>query len=132
MGISGNEKADRRAAYESALGRIAGSQQAATGAGIRIAAKARQKDTQTEPGFELHFVRKVDFLAYPNCNHRSKHSYHITFDCPHHCQQRQELIGNARTWEDLDTPIWRKEEGEAEEWDAVEMYFAYLYRSIGK
>ncbi|KAF8416563.1 hypothetical protein EV426DRAFT_704388 [Tirmania nivea] len=45
----------------------------------------------------------------------------------HHYQQRQEFIGDARTWEDLDTPIWKKEEGEEEEWDAVEAYFAYLY-----
>ncbi|KAF8427023.1 hypothetical protein EV426DRAFT_707262 [Tirmania nivea] len=49
---------------------------------------------------------------------------------PKHHQQRQELFGNARTWEDLDTPIWRKEEGEEEEWDAVEAYFAYLYRPL--
>ncbi|KAF8416342.1 hypothetical protein EV426DRAFT_709397 [Tirmania nivea] len=34
------------------------------------------------------------------------------------------------TWEELDTPIWRKEEGEEEEWDAVEAYFAYLYRPL--
>ncbi|KAF8416349.1 hypothetical protein EV426DRAFT_709408 [Tirmania nivea] len=53
--------------------------------------------------------------------------YHITFDCPRHSQQRQDLIGDASTWEGLDTPIWRKEEGEKEEWDAVEAYFAYLY-----
>ncbi|KAF8421019.1 hypothetical protein EV426DRAFT_709260 [Tirmania nivea] len=35
-------------------------------------------------------------------------------------------------WEELDTPIWRKEEGEEEEeeWDAVEAYFAYLYRPL--
>ncbi|KAF8415770.1 hypothetical protein EV426DRAFT_706527 [Tirmania nivea] len=56
--------------------------------------------------------------------------HHITFDCPHHRQQRQELIRDARTWEDLDKPIWRKEEGEEEEWDAVEAYFAYLYRPL--
>ncbi|KAF8418286.1 hypothetical protein EV426DRAFT_645394 [Tirmania nivea] len=54
IGISGNEKADRRAAYKLGLGRIAGSQQAATGVGIRIAAKARQKGTQTEPGFGVN------------------------------------------------------------------------------
>ncbi|KAF8430265.1 hypothetical protein EV426DRAFT_713264 [Tirmania nivea] len=39
---------------------------------------------------------------------------------------------HLRAWEDLDTPIWRKGEGEEEEWDPVEMYFAYLYQSIGK
>ncbi|KAF8418418.1 hypothetical protein EV426DRAFT_707562 [Tirmania nivea] len=54
IGISGNEKQDRRAAYKLGLGRIAGSQQAATGVGIRIAAKARQKGTQTEPGFGVN------------------------------------------------------------------------------
>ncbi|KAF8427024.1 hypothetical protein EV426DRAFT_707263 [Tirmania nivea] len=49
---------------------------------------------------------------------------------PSKYQQRQEFIGDARTWEDLDTPIWKKEEGEEEEWDAVEAYFAYLYRPL--
>ncbi|KAF8415996.1 hypothetical protein EV426DRAFT_687991 [Tirmania nivea] len=49
--IPGNEKADKRTAYESALGRIAGSQQVATAAGIRAAAKARWKDMRSEPGF---------------------------------------------------------------------------------
>ncbi|KAF8418734.1 hypothetical protein EV426DRAFT_720453 [Tirmania nivea] len=81
----------------------------------------------------LHFVRRVDSPTCPNCDHPSEDGYHITFDCPHHRQQRQELIGDARTWEDLDTPIWRKEEGEEgeeEEWDAVEAYFTYLYCSL--
>ncbi|KAF8420238.1 hypothetical protein EV426DRAFT_701789 [Tirmania nivea] len=36
----------------------------------------------------------------------------------------------ARTWEDLHTPIWRKERGEEEKWDAVEAHFAYLYRPL--
>ncbi|KAF8419414.1 hypothetical protein EV426DRAFT_702634 [Tirmania nivea] len=44
IGIPGNEKADKKTAYESVLGRIAGSQQTATAAGIRAAAKARRKD----------------------------------------------------------------------------------------
>ncbi|KAF8416566.1 hypothetical protein EV426DRAFT_704396 [Tirmania nivea] len=39
-------------------------------------------------------------------------------------------IGDARTLEELDTPMWRKEKGEKEEWDAVEAFFAYLYRSL--
>ncbi|KAF8414594.1 hypothetical protein EV426DRAFT_722189 [Tirmania nivea] len=157
IGIPGNERADKRAAYESALGRIAGTQQVATAAGIRTAAKARRKDMRSEPGYGsnrclwhrhalsaytglrtnrgpqnywLHFVRKVDSPACPNCDHPSEDGHHITFDCPHHRQQRQELIEDARTWEDLDKPIWRKEEGEEEEWDAVEAYFAYLYRAL--
>ncbi|KAF8427706.1 hypothetical protein EV426DRAFT_682711 [Tirmania nivea] len=157
IGIPGNEKADRRAAYESALGRIAGTQQVATAAVIRAAAKARRKDMRSEPGFGinrslwhrhamaaytwlrtnrgpqnywLHFVRKVDSPACPNCDHPSEDGSHITFDCPHHRRQRQELIGNIKTWEELDTPLWRKEEGEEKEWDAVEAYFAYLYRTL--
>ncbi|KAF8419092.1 hypothetical protein EV426DRAFT_712601 [Tirmania nivea] len=72
-------------------------------------------------------VRKVDSLACPDCDHPSEDGHHITFDCPKHHQQRQEFIGDARTWEVLNIPIWRKEEGEEEEWDAVEAYFAYLY-----
>ncbi|KAF8425303.1 hypothetical protein EV426DRAFT_708939 [Tirmania nivea] len=58
--------------------------------------------------------------------------YYIAFACTHHRQQRQELIGDAMTWEDLHVPIWKKEEGEEEEWDAVEAYFAYLYRPIAR
>ncbi|KAF8424202.1 hypothetical protein EV426DRAFT_707957 [Tirmania nivea] len=56
-------------------------------------------------------IRKVDSPACPNCDHPSEDGFHITFDCPKHHQQRQELIWDARTWEDLDTPIWKKEEG---------------------
>ncbi|KAF8429077.1 hypothetical protein EV426DRAFT_702870 [Tirmania nivea] len=40
--------------------------------------------------------------------------------------QRRELIGEAATWEELDTPICKKEEGEDEEWDVVEACFSYL------
>ncbi|KAF8417691.1 hypothetical protein EV426DRAFT_681953 [Tirmania nivea] len=154
-----HERAHRETAiaYESALGRIADSQQVATAAGIRAAAKARRKDMRSEPGFGanrclwhkhalsaytwlrtnrgpqnywLHFIRKVDSPSCSNCDHPSEDGHHIAFDCPKHHQQRQEFVGNARTWEDLDTPIWRREEGEEEEWDAVEAYFAYLYRPL--
>ncbi|KAF8418614.1 hypothetical protein EV426DRAFT_707744 [Tirmania nivea] len=59
-------------------------------------------------------------------------TYHITFDCLQHRQQHQKLIGNARTWEEVDTPVWRREEREEEEWDAVEAYFAYLYRPLAR
>ncbi|KAF8421196.1 hypothetical protein EV426DRAFT_706818 [Tirmania nivea] len=74
--------------------------------------------------------RKVDSPACPNCDHQSEDGFHVAFDCLGHHQQRQELIGDARTWEDLDAPIWRKEEGEEDEWDAVEAYFAYLYCTL--
>ncbi|KAF8417930.1 hypothetical protein EV426DRAFT_720885 [Tirmania nivea] len=37
-----------------------------------------------------------------------------------------------RTWEELDTPRWKKEEGKEEERDAVEAYFAYLYRPLAR
>ncbi|KAF8427707.1 hypothetical protein EV426DRAFT_699773 [Tirmania nivea] len=47
---------------------------------------------------------------------------------PRHHQQRHELIGNVTTWGELDKQIWKKE-GENEEWDAVEAYFAYFYPS---
>ncbi|KAF8419780.1 hypothetical protein EV426DRAFT_700965 [Tirmania nivea] len=40
------------------------------------------------------------------------------------------FLVESRTWEELDTPIWKKEEREEEEWDAVEAYFAYLYRPL--
>ncbi|KAF8427058.1 hypothetical protein EV426DRAFT_686704 [Tirmania nivea] len=103
IGIPGNERADQRAAYESALGRIAGSKQVATASGIRTAAKARRKDMRSEPGFGvnrclwhrhalsdytwlrtnrgpqnywLHFIRKVDSPACPNCDHPSEDGYH--------------------------------------------------------
>ncbi|KAF8437771.1 hypothetical protein BGX38DRAFT_1273896 [Terfezia claveryi] len=53
IGIPGNEKADRQAAYESALGRIAGSRRTATAGGIRAAAKADRKAQRRNQGLTL-------------------------------------------------------------------------------
>jgi len=47
IGIQGNEKADKRAAYESLLGRVSGHPQTATEEGIRASSKAiRREDRQ--------------------------------------------------------------------------------------
>ncbi|KAF8418422.1 hypothetical protein EV426DRAFT_707566 [Tirmania nivea] len=53
--------------------------------------------------------------ACSHCDHPSEDGHHITFDCPHRDRQRQELVGGATTWEELDTPVWKKEEREEEE-----------------
>ncbi|KAF8421687.1 hypothetical protein EV426DRAFT_704869 [Tirmania nivea] len=102
-----------------------GSEPAGSNSGrIRTAAKARRKDHRSELRFGvsrclwhrhalsaytwlrtnrgpfnywLHFVRKADSPACPNCDHQAEDGFHITFDCPKHHQQCQELIGDART-----------------------------------
>ena len=51
IGISGNEKADKRAEYESILGDISGATQIATAEGVRAISQAARKDARTKAGF---------------------------------------------------------------------------------
>ncbi|KAF8429585.1 hypothetical protein EV426DRAFT_703378 [Tirmania nivea] len=104
------------------------------------AAKLAQdsRDSSHHPQVRKLRILKTEELAYFNGHSGSSFGpilyhpvcSHITFDCLHHRRQRQELIGNIKTWEELDTPLWKKEEAEEKEWDAAEAYFAYLYRTL--
>lgn len=39
-------------------------------------------------------------------------------------------MGNVKEWEDIDRPIWVKEEQEEDEWDAVENFFSFVYTRL--
>ncbi|KAF8417873.1 hypothetical protein EV426DRAFT_706623 [Tirmania nivea] len=123
IGITGNEKADKKAAYESALEHISGSPQEQDSK--RPARPGG--DQRSEPGWHRHTlsaytwlctnrgpfnswlytIAKVNSPTCPHCNHSLP-----PFTCLYHRQQRLELIGDATTWEDLYAPIWKKEEGD--------------------
>lgn len=62
------------------------------------------------------------------CGYYTESGHHVTFNCPIYHEQRQAL-GNIKEWEDLDRPIWIKEEGE-DDWDVVEAFFGFVYRKL--
>ncbi|KAF8424843.1 hypothetical protein EV426DRAFT_716505 [Tirmania nivea] len=129
IGIPGNEKADKRAAYESALG------QGSAPAGAlwhrhALSAYTRLRTDRGPFNYWLHFVRKVDShlaMVMPHAR-RSPHRLRLPPTPP----TAPGVDRRQKTWEELDTPIWRKEKGEEREWDAVEAYFAYLYRPLAR
>ncbi|KAF8422185.1 hypothetical protein EV426DRAFT_706332 [Tirmania nivea] len=51
IGIDGNERADKRAAFESRLGLIRGTERTVTEGGIRAASKAIRKEARTRTGY---------------------------------------------------------------------------------
>ncbi|KAF8416114.1 hypothetical protein EV426DRAFT_702411 [Tirmania nivea] len=74
-------------------------------------------DLQLAYGYETGESRAALMQASPKCTHcdaPQEDGHHVTFTCPYYAQQRRELIGEATTWEVLDTPIWKKGEGEEE------------------
>ena len=55
--------------------------------------------------------------------------HHITFTCPLHSAARTSLIGNKRSWEDLDTPHTITL-GDEEAVDGVILFFEYLFDQL--
>jgi len=74
----------------------------------------------------LHHIGKAE---EPNCScgHTHQDGEHITFNCPRFSTIRKKLLGSRKTWEELDDPLWRKEEGDDSHWDAVEAFFYHIY-----
>ncbi|KAF8417685.1 hypothetical protein EV426DRAFT_707398 [Tirmania nivea] len=147
--IPGNEKAVRRAAYESGLARIAGSRQVATAAGIGMATKSQEKSpaigTSTDTPYQpTHSNAPTAALLATGSTSSGRLTYQPALTvttsrrtatispsiAPSTRQQRQDFIGDIRTWQELDRQKWRKGEGEEEKRNAVEAYFAYLYRTL--
>jgi len=61
------------------------------------------------------------------CGHPIQDGDHITFECPRFRKERRELLGPRRTWEALDKPNWRKDEGDDSYWDTIEAFFDLIY-----
>lgn len=147
IGIEGNEKADYRATYESILGQIRGSPRTITEGGLRAASKAIRKAARTKEGFGKRRVEwsRQGLSAYTwmrcdrgpqtswlnqvgksittecACGHPLENAHHIVWDCPRLHRQRSLLLGERRTWEELDKQVWIKE-GE-ESFEATEAFF---------
>ncbi|KAF8437040.1 hypothetical protein BGX38DRAFT_1262316 [Terfezia claveryi] len=75
----------------------------------------------------LHKIGKSDSSVCP-CGHQTQDGEHLIFHCPDISEQRTAL-GSIKDWEDLDRPIWVKEE-DGDDWDAVEAFFGFLYRQM--
>jgi len=77
----------------------------------------------------LHHIGKAEDPTCP-CGHTPQDGAHILFDCPRLGTLRGQLLGTRKTWEELDDPIWRKEEGDDSHWDAVEAFFDHIYAAF--
>lgn len=154
IGVKGNEEADELAALASARGQFIVQEPLVTEGGIRQASKASRAKCRTAPGFGvrrsdwnrqalsaytwlrtdrgpqkswLHKIGKSE-TSLCSCGHHTENGHHLTFECPLFLEQRKTL-GNVRDWEDLDRPIWVKEDGE-DDWDAVEGFFYFMYKRL--
>jgi len=59
--------------------------------------------------------------------HPTQDGDHITFECPGLRKERKDLLGPRKTWEELDTPNWRKDEGDDSHWDTIEAFFDFIH-----
>ena len=131
IGIEGNEKADRTAYAHSWEGDILNYTPTSTPAGIRQASKAIRQEWRTETSYRnksfynskalaaytwmrtdkgpqrswLHKIGKSDSPSCL-CGHHTASGEHITFHCPTWDMQRRNLIGERKTWAELDEPIY--------------------------
>lgn len=155
IGIKGNEKADELAALASARGQLTVQEPTVTEGGIRQTSRSTRAKARTAPGFGvrrcewnrhalsaytwlrtdrgpqrywLHKIGKADTSSCP-CGFHTENGHHIVFECPLYHTQRK-YMGNAKEWEEIDRPIWIREEEEEDEWDAVEAFFSFLYREL--
>ena len=158
IGISGNEKADRRADFESILGEISGKDNVATEEGVRAISRAIRKSHRQQPGFNprtcewnrhsgsaytwtrsergpqnkwLHYIKKVDS---PSCAGGSAEEtgHHLVFECPRYEGIRREFLVGKSSWEELDKPDWRKVGDGDDAWyfGAVEEFFGHLHGAM--
>ena len=108
IGVSDNEKADKRAEYESFLGEISGKGRIATEEGERAISRATRKTWRQQPGFNprtcewnrhclsaytwmttergpqnvwLHHIKKVDSPSCA-CGAAEETGHHLVFECP--------------------------------------------------
>lgn len=132
ISIPGNEQADKLATWSSHLGQTASATRIVTEGGLIAAGKAERATARRRPGYRLctatswsrtalsaytwmrtekgpqrqwlHHIGKAEDPHCP-CNHDTVQSgLHITFSCPTHAPTRNRLLGNKRSWEDLDLP----------------------------
>jgi len=148
IGIPGNEQADRAANFASILGDISSSEDVVTEGGIRQISRAARGTFRHQSGFGkrrsdwhrhtitgytwmrtnrgpqkswLYHIGKTDDPRYP-CGHGVQDGDHITFECPQLDTIRKDLLGPRKTWEELDDPNWRKDDGDDSHWDTIEAF----------
>jgi len=64
------------------------------------------------------------------CGHHTQDGSHIVFHCPRFLKERRDLLVCPKTWEELDEPNWRKDEGDDSHWDTIESFFDFLYNEF--
>jgi len=76
---------------------------------------------RTNRGLQKSWLRrlgKADSEECP-CSHPRQDGHHLTFICPRFKNTGRNLLGPRRSWEELDKPNWRKEEGDDSHWDTI-------------
>jgi len=74
----------------------------------------------------LFRIGKATDLACP-CGHPSQDGDHITFDCGLFRKERKDPLGLRKSWEELEDPIGRKDEGDNSHWDTIEAIFDFVF-----
>ena len=147
-------KSGRTRSLLALLGEIAGSPETPT-EGVRAASASQRREDRHEKGFGLrrsdwhrkapsaytwmrtdkgpqkswlHHLGKAQDKTCP-CGHQVQDGAHLTFHCPRWAQQRRELLGHRRTWEELHNPMWKKE-GDEEPYDTIELFFHLLFQGL--
>ena len=132
IGITGNEIADRLAAFEITRGQ-GSHQDLATYEGLREKGRREREEQRTDPGYGnhrtewgkhalasytwtrtdrgpqkswLHHVGKAEDPEC-SCGHPLQNGEHLVFECPDlEASRARNLPPDTRTWEDLDAPHW--------------------------
>jgi len=88
------------------------------------------------------FKKMSIYIKYPTFGHRwsqdpscqcgfpFQDGEHLTLSCPLFAKERRNLLGTRATWEELDKPNWRKDEGDDSPWDNIEAWFDFLYQEL--
>lgn len=74
----------------------------------------------------LHYIGKAADAGC-RCGHPQQDGSHIVFSCPRLDRLRRDLLGPRKTWEELDTPNWRKGEGDDSHWVTIEAFFDHIF-----
>jgi len=86
----------------------------------------------TNRGPQKSWLHQIGKAQDPGCQCGSplQDGDHLTFSCPRFATDRANLLGTRKSWEELDKPNWRKDEGDDSHWDTIEAWFDFLYQNL--
>ena len=80
----------------------------------------------------LHKIKKVESSRCRSCGADPQSGEHVVFYCPSLALPRRSLLLGRSTWEEPDTDIYIKEEGEEEDkaYKATQEFFTHIFRRL--